>query len=101
MRADTGPLISPILKAPLRFKDFADLVTEACRVNRREVRSVPEAALTLLHARLKIGEVLVLPPLGRLRVVRDDAGVRTIKLRDVALGKAAKAENEPLAGSDD
>lgn len=102
--ADPAPVVEPVAPAvatTLRFKDYAEQVAQVSGVNRREVRSVLEAALGVLHSRLRMGEVLVLPPLGRLRVVKDEAGIRTIKLRDLSSAKGAKGAKEPLAGDDD
>jgi nucleoid DNA-binding protein len=85
----------------LKLKEFIELVGTAAGGNRKDVRRVVAATLQTLNERLQKDGVLLLPPLGRIRVVKDEAGMRTLKLRSIAAGKGAKPAKEALAGGDD
>lgn len=91
---DTLPTARP---APLKLRELTDQVATASGLARRDTQRVMAALLQILDRSLQQDAVLLLPPLGRVRVVNDDGGVRTIKLRRVG----PKGANQPLAGDDD
>ena len=85
----------------LRLRDLVDRVAEASGGNKKDLRGVIEATLTVLGQAIDAGEVLNLPPLGKLRVTRaasGETGAVTLKLRRGGGGKAnEKADKEGLA----
>lgn len=87
--------------AVVRVRDLVDRVAEASDQKKKDVRDVVEAVLAVLGKAIDAGEVLNLPPLGKLRVARAataEAGAITLKLRRGGGGKGSeKAEKEGLA----
>lgn len=69
----------------LRKPDFIDRVVERSGAKKRDVKPIMEAALALLGETLERGEDLNLPPLGKIKVVRqksaENAEVVTCRLR--------------------
>jgi Bacterial DNA-binding protein len=84
----------------LRLKDLIDSVTQTTGVKKPEVKKVIEETLTALGKALGAGTALNLPQLGKVRVVKNNGTVLTLKLR---LGDAPKAAGLALAdeGEDD
>ena len=74
--------------ATLRLKDIVDTVTAATGAKKPEVKKTVEATLAAIGAALGTGSMLVLPPLGKLRVVKATATALTLKLRPAGSGKA-------------
>ena len=74
--------------ATLRLKDLVDGVAAATGGKKPEVKKTVEATLAALSAALGEGAMLVLPPLGKLRVVKTTPAALTLKLRLV--GSASK-----------
>jgi nucleoid DNA-binding protein len=86
----------------VKKKDFLDQVTAASGANKAEVRGVLDAALTLMAERLKAGDEIALPPLGKLRMVRekDNGKVRIATLR-LQLAGDGESGTDPLAEAGD
>jgi hypothetical protein len=95
----------PAVVAPtLRVRDLVDRVADLSGAKKKDTREIVEATLAALGAAIDAGEVLNLPPLGKLRVARaatGETGAVTLKLRRGAGGKAnEKADKEGLAEAD-
>jgi nucleoid DNA-binding protein len=91
-------------------KDLVDRVTAEIGGRKGGVREIVEATLSEIGAALERGEDLLLPPLGRLRIVKSKAAAAggaatlTLKLRRAAPGGAGKAGTDakaPLADDDE
>jgi DNA-binding protein HU-alpha len=98
----TVDVVEPVVQSQaLRLRDLVDRVAEASGGNKKDLRGVIEATLAVLGQAIDAGDVLNLPPLGKLRVARaasGEAGAVTLKLRRNAGGKAdEKADKEGLA----
>ena len=78
----------------MKLKDLIDSVTEVTGGKKPEVRKVVEATLAALGEALATGKALVVPPLGKLRVVKNKGPALTLKLR---LADGAKATGLALA----
>jgi len=81
----------------LRLKDLVDSVAAATGARKPEVKKSVEATLSALGTALALGNVLVLPPLGKLRVVKTTATAVTLKLRPVGAVSAGKGAALALA----
>jgi len=86
----------------VKKKDFLDQVADASGGKKTEVRGVLDAALALIAERLMAGDEIALPPLGRLRMVREKdngkARIATLRLQLPGEGEAAA---DPLAEAGD
>ncbi len=86
----------------IRKKDFIGQVAAAAGGKRAEVRGVVDAVLALIADRLAAGDELVLPPLGRLRLMRErdngKARIATLRLQMAGEGEVA---GDPLAEAGD
>jgi Bacterial DNA-binding protein len=78
----------------MKLKDLIDGVTESTGGKKPEVKKVVEAALSAMGEALATGKMLTLPPLGKLRVVKNKGPALTLKLR---LADGAKAAGLALA----
>ena len=93
----------------LRLKGLVEGVTETTGMNKKDVKTVIEAALLQIGAVLARGESINLPGLGRIRVARKgttENAAMTLKLRQgdggKGKGKSAEADDkEPLAEDSD
>lgn len=93
----------------LRLKALVEGVTETSGLNKKDVKTVIEAALLQIGAVLARGESINLPGLGRIRVARKgttENAAMTLKLRQgdggKGKGKSAEADDkEPLAEDSD
>ncbi len=67
----------------LRKKDFVDRAAEKSGVRKSDARSAIDAALAVLSDALAAGDEVILPPLGKLRVMRekDNGKARIVTLR--------------------
>lgn len=85
----------------VKLKELMDRVVETSGVKRKEVKPVVEAMLAEMSKALEKGELLILPGMGKLRVVRgagEAGGTMTLKLRKMVPGEAkAKTDTEALA----
>ena len=86
----------------VRLKDIIERVIATTDQNRKDVKIIIESALEEIAKTLMAAEAMILPPLGRLRVVKtstDDEGVSmTVKLRKVGEKQQSKSgEKEALA----
>jgi hypothetical protein len=85
----------------IKLKDLIEKVTSATGAKKPQVRTVIEAMLKEMGGALAASQVLNLPGLGKLRVVRQaetPGGTLTLKLRrGAAGGPKADAGAEPLA----
>jgi len=86
----------------VRLKDLIERVIASTDQNRKDVKIIVESALDEIAKTLIAAEAMILPPLGRLRVVKtttDDDGVSiTIKLRKVGEKQHSKpVDKEALA----
>jgi hypothetical protein len=86
--------------AMLKVKDLVDSVAEATGSKKPEVRKTVEATLAALAGGFAAGRAMNFPQLGKLRVVKNNGTVLTLKLR---LADAPKAAGLALAddGEDD
>lgn len=80
--------------AAMKLKDLVDAVSAATGGKKPEVKKTVEATLAAIGTALAAQTSLVLPPLGKLRVVKSAAGALTLKLR---LADAARASGKGLA----
>ncbi|WP_296428558.1 HU family DNA-binding protein [Yoonia sp.] len=97
---DGNDVPADVLKKPV----FLDRVVTRTGLKKRDVKPAVEAALAVLAEALTNGEELVLPPLGKLRVVKtkeigDGAQAFTLKLR--TMKDSAGAGKTGLAEADD
>ena len=85
----------------IKKKDFVEQVAAAAGAKKGEARSVVDAALAIIADRVLAGDELNLPPLGKLRLMKEkDTGkarIATLRLQ-VAPGEEA---SDPLAEGDD
>ena len=105
--ADAAPVVvatspkaasAPVLKA----KDLVARVAEATGAKVKDIRIAVEATLAELGKALDAGDILHLPPLGRIRITPGKAGASDgplkLKLnRDAGQGGRKKQEKEALA----
>ncbi len=86
----------------VRKKDFVDQLAGASGIRKGDVRIVLDAALTLIGERLKAGDEIALPPLGRLRLIKErdngKARIATLRLQTASGDETADA---PLAEAGD
>lgn len=92
----------PTAGGTLRPKDLIARVAEATGGKIKDIRGTVAATLEELGKSLDAGEILVLPPLGKLRVAPGKAeggdGPMRLKLhRGAGVAGKKKAEKEPLA----
>ena len=80
--------------AAMKLKDLVEAVAAATGGRKPEVKATVEATLTALGEALISGKVLMVPPLGKLRVVKTNGPALTLKLR---LATGAKAAGLALA----
>ena len=78
----------------VKLKDLIESVAGATGGKKPEVKAVVEATLAALGEALATGKALVVPPLGKLRVVKNKGPALTLKLR---LADGAKAAGLALA----
>ena len=78
----------------MKLKDLIDAVAAKTGGKKPEVKAVVEATLAALGEALATGKALVVPPLGKLRVVKNKGPALTLKLR---LADGAKAAGVALA----
>ena len=78
----------------VKLKDLLDTVAAATGGKKPEVKAVIEATLAALGEALATGKSLAVPPLGKLRVVKNKGPALTLKLR---LADGAKAAGLALA----
>ncbi len=58
----------------IKKKEIVEHVAETTELNKRQAREGLETALAFLHAQLKAGEEVQIPPLGKIRVVVQNDG---------------------------
>ncbi len=78
----------------LKLKDLVDSVAAATGGKKPDVKKTVEATLAALGEALATGKMLTVPPLGKLRVVKNKGPALTLKLR---LADGAKAAGLALA----
>lgn len=78
----------------MKLKDLIEAVAGATGGRKPEVKAAVEATLAALGEALATGKALVVPPLGKLRVVKNKGPALTLKLR---LADGAKAAGLALA----
>ena len=86
--------------AVVKLKDLIDSVASTTGGKKADVKATVEATLAALGEALATGKSLAIPPLGKLRVVKNKGPALTLKLR---LANGAKAAGLALAddGEDD
>lgn len=86
--------------AVVKLKDLIDSVAGSTGGKKADVKATVEATLAALGEALATGKSLAVPPLGKLRVVKNKGPALTLKLR---LADGAKAAGLALAedGEDD
>ena len=87
------------LTVALRVKDLVDRVSNTGDFKKKDVRDIVEATLAELGAALEAGEVLNLPPFGKLKVGRSrdlaNGSMMTLKLRRTPAKSGAKKAGMP------
>jgi Bacterial DNA-binding protein len=78
----------------VKLKDLIESVASKTGGKKPEVKAVVEATLAALGEALATGKALMVPPLGKLRVVKNNGPALTLKLR---LADGAKAAGLALA----
>jgi hypothetical protein len=78
----------------VKLKDLIECVAAKTGGKKPEVKAAVEATLAALGEALATGKALVVPPLGKLRVVKNKGPALTLKLR---LADGAKAAGLALA----
>ncbi|MBL9049517.1 MAG: HU family DNA-binding protein [Tabrizicola sp.] len=73
----------------VKLKELVDAVAEVTGGKKPEVKATVEAVLSAMGAALATGKSLVVPPLGKLRVVKNRGPALTLKLRLADGPKAA------------
>jgi len=94
---------APVVAGPvLKKKDLVDRACEKSGVKKKDVRPAVEATLDVLAEALLSGAELMLPPLGRVKVVRQkvlgNARILTIRVRVPSADPGGKT---PLAAEED
>ncbi len=82
----------------LKLKDLVDQVAAATGGKKAEIKPVIEATLSVIGTALATGKALAIPPLGKLRVVKNKGPALTLKLR---LADGAKAAGLALADNEE
>ncbi|NHB77652.1 HU family DNA-binding protein [Rhodobacter calidifons] len=77
------------LGGAMKLKDLVDSVSAATGGRKPEVKKTVEATLAALGEALARGRALTVPPLGKLRVVKNKGPALTVKLRRADGAKAA------------
>lgn len=90
---DTAPA-AQVAGDALKLKDLIDSVAAATGARKPDVKKTVEATLAALGEALATGKALTVPPLGKLRVVKNKGPALTLKLR---LADGAKAAGLALA----
>ncbi len=92
----------------VRKKDFVDQVAAASGARKPDVRNVVDAMLALMAERVGAGDELIVPPLGRVRMVKekDNGKARIVILRvHIASGEDeggnSPGDGAPLAEGED
>jgi nucleoid DNA-binding protein len=86
----------------IRKKDFVDQVVAASGVKKADARAVLDAALALMADRVLAGDELVLPPLGRLRLLKErDKGKSRIATLRLQVATEGEGVTDPLAEAED
>ena len=86
----------------LRKKDFVDRAAEKSGVRKSDARSAIDAALTVLSDALAAGDEVVLPPLGKLRVLREkDNGKARIMTLRLQIIPETEGDKDALADTKD
>lgn len=88
------PVATTEPKEMVKLKDLIDIVAAATGAKKPEVKKTVEATLHALGEALATGKSLAVPPLGKLRVVKNKGPALTLKLR---LADGAKAAGLALA----
>jgi hypothetical protein len=97
----TAATKSPVRAAPvntIKLRDLIDTVAAATGAKKPDAKASVEAVLAALGAGLATKSVLVVPPLGKLRVAKSNGSVLTLKLR---LADTARAAGLALADEDE
>jgi len=82
----------------IKTRDLIDTVAAVTGAKKPEVKKIVEATLLAIGRALATGNDMVVPPLGKLRVVKDNGIALTLKLR---LADEAKAAGLALADEDE
>lgn len=79
--ADAGAPKATLKGMPFRFKELLDQVASRTGSKKSDLRATVEATLEALGTALATGRDLNIPPLGKLRVAKNQPPVMTLKLR--------------------
>jgi len=82
----------------VRLRDLVESVVLATGAKKPEAKKAVEATLAAIGSALAAKSTLVVPPLGKLRLVKANAGVMTLKLR---VSDAARAKGLALADDEE
>ncbi|MCC7321267.1 MAG: HU family DNA-binding protein [Rubellimicrobium sp.] len=61
-------------RAVLKKKDFLDRVVLRAAIKRNDARAAAEATLAVLAEAIESGQGVVLPPLGKIRIIKEKSG---------------------------
>lgn len=89
IEAEATGAASPTILGAVKLKDLVDQVVEATGGKRADVKPTIEALLTAMGSALATGKALAVPPLGKIRVVKNKGAALTLKLRLADGPKAA------------
>ncbi|WP_170317737.1 HU family DNA-binding protein [Paroceanicella profunda] len=79
----------------MKKMELIEQVVEATGKPKRQVREIADALLTAIHGQLQAGEVVVIPPLGRIVVRKIGEGEEQRTAYKLVL--ATKSEAEPAS----
>jgi DNA-binding protein HU-alpha len=88
--------------AQIKKKDMVERVATASGVKKADVKAVLDATFVLIAERLAAGDELQVPPLGRLRMLREkDTGRARIATLRLQLAGDEDGSKDPLAEDGD
>lgn len=99
--AEEGAVAVVKARAVLKKKDFLDRVVARAGIRKSDAKAGAEATLAALAAALAEGQEIVLPPLGKIKVVREKAAKSGRKFVLRLAMPAEAAVTEALAEGDD
>ena len=82
----------------IKLRDLVDTVAAATGAKKPEARKYVEAVLAAIGTGLAAKSVLMVPPLGKLRVAKSNGSILTLKLR---LADGSRAAGLALADDDE
>jgi len=87
-------------KPMIKKKEIVEHVAGTTELNKRQAREALEASLSFMHANLKDGQELQIPPLGKVRVIIQNDGTSREKTVYRLILQKPKSDNGPDVGLD-